>query len=566
MNIKNDDISQYIEDIIPEDIYQYSGEIKVGDIIEGKIIEITDEGVYVDIGSKTDGFIPIEEFSRIKDINKFLKPQQIINVYVSKLDYDNVHILSYKRAKETELLSKLKEDFENHKPLDANIISTVDKGYIVDIGGVEAFLPFNEINKEIKHKISLQKDITNADFSFKVIIKNFNFSEDKRLKIIVSNKLYEEKIKQELREKLFSQMKEGDEVIGTVKNITNFGAFVDINGVDALLHISNIAWYKLNHPQEVLNPGDKIRVKILKLDKGQGKIEIGLKQLFPHPWDEVDKKYKSGEVIKCKITNITNFGLFAEIEPGVEGLVHISEVVWGNKNIDLKRMFKLGQEIEAKIMAINKVERKISLSIKKATNNPWEDIKKEFPAGTIHKGKITRILPYGLAVSIKQGFDGIVHISDISWTQKKIDLNKRFKVGDYVEYKILDIIPEQETAVLSVKHLRDNPFDKYKVDTIVKCKVKKILQNFLIVELDKDVEGVIYKKEAVVEEKDLSKELKLIYKIGQELDAVIIDSNENTQKIELSIKKLEKIIQKQLIKKFSEIKTPTLGDILSEKK
>lgn len=565
MNTKNEDISRYIEDVLTDDIYQYSVEIKVGDVLEGKIIEITDEGVYVDIGSKTDGFIPIEEFNMVKDVDKFLKPQQIIKVYVNRLDYDNVHILSYKRAKEIELSDKLKEYFEHQKPLDTHIISTVDKGYIVDIG-IEAFLPFSEISKELKQKLSFQKDIISQGFSFRVIIKDFEILKDRRLKIIVSNKLYEEIIKQELKEKLFSQIKEGDEVIGTVENITNFGAFVDINGVDALLHISNIAWYKLNHPQEVLNPGDKIKVKILKLDKEQGKIEVGLKQLFPHPWDEVDRKYKIGEVIKCKITNITNFGLFAEIEPGVEGLVHISEVVWGNKNIDLKKVFKIGQEIEARIIAINKAERKISLSIKKVSNNPWEDIRKEFPAGTVHKGKVTKILPYGVMVSIKPGFDGIIHISDISWTQKKVDLNKKFKIGDYIEYKILDIIPEQETAVLSIKHLTENPFEKYKVGTIVKCKIKKIFQNLLIVEIEKEIEGVIYKKEAIVEQKDLSKDLKSIYKIGQELDAVVIDSNEKTQKIELSIKKLEEIIQKQLIKKFSEVKLPTLGDILSEKK
>ncbi len=561
-----DDISKYIEeDIIPEDIYQYNHELKVGDVIEGKIIEITDEGIYVDIGSKTDGLIPIEEFARTKNIDKIFKPQQVIKVFVNRLNYDNVHLLSYKRAKEIELVDKLKENFEKRVPIDAHIVSVVDRGYIIDIGGVDAFLPFNEISKEVKQKISEEKNILDSDLTFRVIIKNLDISPDKRLKITASNKLYEEIVKEELKEKLFSQIKEGDEVIGTVKTITNFGAFVDINGVDALLHISNIAWYKLNHPQEILNCGDKIKVKVLKIDKEKGKIEVGLKQLFPHPWDEVDKKYKLGEVIKCRITNITIFGIFAEVEPGVEGLIHISEVVWGNRNIDLKKMFKIGQEIEAKIIGINKSERKISLSIKKATNNPWEDIKKEYPVGSVHKGKITKITPYKIYVSIKPGFDGVIHISDISWTRRNIDLHKEFKVGDYIEYKILDIIPEQEMAVLSIKHLKENPYEKYKVDTIVKCKVKKILQNLLIVEIEKDVEGIIHKKEAIVEQKDLGKDLKLIYKQGQELDAVVIDSNEKARRIELSVKKLEKIIQQQLIKKFSEVKLPTLGDILSEK-
>lgn len=389
--------------------------------------------------------------------------------------------------------------------------------------------------------------------------------ENKKLNIIVSNKLYEEQLKEELKKKVLAQIKEGDEVIANVKRLTSFGAFVDIAGVETLLHISNIAWYKINHPQEVLHIGDKIKVKVLSIDKEKGKIEVGLKQLFPHPWEEVDKKYKIGEVIKCKITNITNFGLFVEIEPAVEGLIHKSEVSWENKEPQLRRMFKIGQEVEAKILSIDVENRKISLSIKKVSFNPWEEIKKEFPPNSVHKGKITKILPSGMYISLKPGFDGFVSINDISWTQRIKDLSKKYKVGDYVQYKVLDVLPEQETAVLSIKHLSENPFEKYSVDTIVKCKVKKVLKSMLIVELEKDIEGIITKNEAIVEKRDLSKELKELYKPGQVLEAVVIDVNEKKQKIELSIKKLEKIIQQQLIKKYSEVKLPTLRDILTEK-
>jgi small subunit ribosomal protein S1 len=558
-----DKSDKYFDDLIPEEVYKYSDNVKVGDIVEGRILSITNDGIYVDIGSKTDGVIPIEEFRSVKEVNKLFKPQQTIKVFVKKLDYDNVHLLSYKRAKEIELFDKIKEWCEQHTPVEAKIISETKSGYIVDIG-VDAFMPFKEISAELKEKLG--KETTKLEeICFKVIIKEVEYLENKKLNIIVSNKLYEEQLKEEIKKKVLAQIKEGDEVIATVKRLTSFGAFVDIAGVETLLHISNIAWYKINHPQEVLHIGDKIKVKVLSIDKEKGKIEVGLKQLFPHPWEEVDKKYKIGEVIKCKITNITNFGLFVEIEPAVEGLIHKSEVSWENKEPQLRRMFKIGQEVEAKILSIDVENRKMSLSIKKVSFNPWEEIKKEFPPNSVHKGKITKILPSGMYISLKPGFDGFVSINDISWTQRIKDLSKKYKVGDYVQYKVLDVLPEQETAVLSIKHLSENPFEKYSVDTIVKCKVKKVLKSVLIVELEKDIEGVITKNEAIVEKRDLSKELKELYKPGQVLDAVVIDVNEKRQRIELSIKKLEKIIQQQLIKKYSEVKLPTLRDILTEK-
>jgi len=565
MDNKDNKFDKYIDDLIPEDVYKYSDNIKVGDIVEGKVLSITNDGVYVDIGSKTDGVIPIEEFHSGKEVSKLFKPQQIIKVYVKKLNYDNVHLLSYKKAKEIELFDKIKEWYEQQIPVDTKIVSEGKSGYVVDIG-IDAFLPYREVSNELKEKIEkvAKEPLKIQELVFKVVIKELKSLENKKLDIVVSNKLYEEQIKEEIKKKVLAQIKVGDEVVATVKNLTSFGAFVDITGAEALLHISNIAWYKLNHPQDVLHIGDKIKVKVLYIDQQKGKIEVGLKQLFPHPWEEVEKKYKIGEVVKCKITNITNFGLFVELEPAVEGLVHKSEVSWENKEPQLHRMFKIGQEIEAKVLNIDVENKKISLSIKKVTFNPWEEIKKEFPPNSVHKGKITKILRSGIYVSLKPGFDGFISINDISWTQKIKDLTKRYNVGEYVQYKVLEVFPEQETAVLSIKHLTENPFEKYSVDTIVKCKIKKVLKTVLIVELEKDIEGIITKKEAVVEQKDLSKELKMLYKPEQVLDAVIVYVDEKKQRIELSIRKLEKIVQQQLLKKYSEVKLPTLKDILTE--
>lgn len=550
------------EDIIPEDIYRYTKyieDVKPADIVEGKIIEITNEGIYVDIGSKTDGFIPKEEF-RGEDLHKLFKPHQYIKVYVVKVSHDNVHLLSYKKAKEVELCEQYKENFDKKTPLTARILSKTDTGYIVDIG-IDAFLPYRELGKELKQKLSSQLE---QDLTFRVVIKDFKVLPDGRPSVVVSNKLYEEIVKEEIKSRVFSKFKEGDEVVGLVKSITDFGAFVEIDGYDVLLHISDIAWYKLNHPTEVLHCGDKIKVKILKMDYETGKISVGMKQLFPHPWEEVDRKYKVGEVITCKVKNITKFGIFVEVEPGIEGLIHISEVCWENKTPNIQKMFKPGDQVKVKIIDINKQERKMSLSIKKVGFNPWEDIKKNFPPGSVHKGRITKVTPYGVYVSIKPGFDGIIHISNISWTERITDLHKRYKEGDYVEYKVLDVLPEQETAVLSIKHLFENPYEKYGVGSIVKCKIKKILSKIIIVKIDERVDGIITKNEAVIDKKDLSKDLKSLYKPGQEIEAVVIVSDETKRRIELSVRKLEKILREQLIKKYSEVKLPTLKDILTE--
>ncbi|MCX7956380.1 MAG: S1 RNA-binding domain-containing protein [Endomicrobia bacterium] len=455
------------------------------------------------------------------------------------------------------MFNELKDKFNNKIPIEARVLTKIKNGYIVDIG-VDALLPYREISSNIKDKIKEEHT------HLKVIIKSIEGTPSKSLNIIVSNRIYEDMLREELRQKTLSHLKEGDEVIGEISSLTNYGAFMDINGVEALLHISNIAWYKLQHPQDVLHIGDKIKVKILSIDKETGKVSVGLKHLFPYPWDGVETRYTIGKVIKGKITNIVNFGLFVELEPGVEGLVHISEVSWDDKNPNVNKMFKVGEEVQVKILEINRAEEKISLSIKKVNQNPWEDLKKEFPAGSVNKGKIVKIVPTGIFVTIKGNFCGFIHISDISWTYKIAELEKMFKIGQYIEYKILDILPEQENAILSIKHLKENPYEKYKVDTIAKCKIKKVFGNLLLVTLEDDVEGVIAKKEALLEQRDFSKDLKAFYRPGQDIEAVVILSDEKKRRIELSIRKLEKIIQKQLIKKYSQHNAPSLKDILIE--
>ncbi len=547
----------YIEDINPEEIYKYCEEIHPGDILEGKVLQISPEGVYVDIGSKLDGFIPLTEFGN-KDITKILKPAEVVKVYVVKLNYNNTHLVSYKKAKEIELKSYLEQCFKEQTPIDAKIVSLTNFGAVVDIG-LDAVLPYREMTKDLKSKLSSKK----TDIEVKVVIKEIKQKRD-GIEIVVSQKIYEEKVRKELIEKIFANIKEGDIIVGSVKTITDFGAFLDIGGVDALLHISDIAWYRVEKIEDILKIGNKIKVKVLKIDRENEKISVGLKQLFPHPWDKIEEKYHVGEIVKGKIVNITKFGLFVELEPAVEGLVHISEIDWKEKNPKLEKMFSLGQEIHVKILEINKEEKKVVLSYKKTFPNPWEELKQSYPPGTKLKGKIVKITPYGIFVTIQSGFEGMVHISDISWYKETKNVLNSYKIGQEIEYVVLDIIPEEERAVLSIKHLLPNPYQKYTVGTIVCCMIKKILSNFLIVSLEQNIEGIIRKKEAVVDNRDAAKPLNQLYKVGQKIDAVVIYSDELTHKIELSVKKLEYEIQKQLIKKFSTIEPPTLKDILQE--
>lgn len=552
------DDNEFVEDINPEELYKYVEKLKVGDIVEGKIIQITSDGVYVDIGSKADGFIPIEEFNNYKDINQLFKLSENIRVAVVKLDYNNVHILSYRKAKEKELMEKFVDSYKNKKIIEAKVLTLTDFGAMVDIG-IDVKLPYREMTKDFKTKIK-----SNPKLNVNVVIKEMKQYND-NLDIIVSQKEVIEMEQQQKKSTLFKNLKEGDIVTGTIKSFTNFGAFVDIGGVDALLHISDIAWHKIDKPQDILHLDDKIKVKILKIDLQNEKISVGLKQLFPHPWDSVEDKYKKGKVFKCKIVNITNFGLFVELEPAVEGLIHISEISWKNEKENLTKKFKVGQIIEAKVLEVNKDERKISMSIKKISDNPWEKIKSKYPSGTKIKGKVTKVVPFGIFVTIEPGFEGLIHISDISWTKDVRNIKEIAKPGDEIECVVMNVIPDEERAVLSIKHLTENPYEKFKKGTIVTCKVKKILKNLMVVELEKNLEGIIRTNEAFIEGKSANKTLSQAFKVGQQIDAVVILSDEKLHKIELSIKTLEKETRKQLIKKYSDVSLPSLKDILEEK-
>jgi small subunit ribosomal protein S1 len=555
---EHDDI-EYIEDVKPEEIYKYCDSNRPGDTVDGRVLQVTPDGVYVDIGAKSDGFAPAEEFM-FPETARALKPGDVIKVSIQRVDPTGTCIVSPRKARENEMLPWLQKAQAEQTTVEAKIMSVLDYGATADVG-IDALIPFREMTRECKARI---REYVGQTIS--VLVKELRTGRG-HSEVILSQKDLAARERQQQREKVLAGVNEGDVVIGTVKTVTGFGAFVDIGGMDALLHVSDMAWYRVEKPADVLNIGDKIKVKVLKVDAENAKISVGLKQLFPHPWDSVETRFKTGEVVSAKVTSVTKFGLFVELEPGVEGLVHLSEISWKGTPTEAPKQFKPGQEVRVKVLEINREQRRISLSLKKAQHNPWTDLKAKYPAGTKITGTISRVAPFGLFVTIEPGFDGLVHLSDLSWSREPRSLKEFGTQGDPIECMVTEISPDEERASLSVKHLKPNPYEKYRSGTVVHGKVLRVLRSAIIVELEPGVEGMVRKKDLAGEDRDSDAGDRALasYSVGQEVDAVVVSSNEKTHTIELSVRKLEREVQRQLIRKYASVERMSLRDLLEEK-
>ncbi|MFN3966831.1 MAG: S1 RNA-binding domain-containing protein, partial [Endomicrobiia bacterium] len=486
--------------------------ITPGELVKVKIIEVNKDGVLVNLGIKSDGIIPISEFESM-GIPKEFKPGTEIPVIVKPETTDGYRVVSYKLARQKLAWDGLLKSYKNNEPVNCKIVRKVKGGYSVDIG-VDAFLPLSEVNtKFLKQK----ENIINSEI--KVFIKKID---SKNKNIVVSHKDFVESEKKKNIEKVFSTIKEGDIIEGNVTETTKFGAFVDIGGVEGLIHISDLSWLKVEKVTDVVKKGNKIKVKVLKIDKEKNKISLGLKQLQKHPWEDINTKYPVGSIVKGKVTSITNFGAFIELEPGIEGLLHLSEISWTDKTPDIKKIIKVGAEYELKVIEINKEEKKLSLSLKRTQQNPWEKLKNEFPKGTKIKCKVLQFVPFGAFVSLPEGLTGLIHLEDMSWMKKIRQPQEILKVGEEIDAVILEIKPEEEKASLSIKHLTENPFEKYPVGKVIKGKVIKILDHGAYITLEKDVNAFLRKSEISIEK---GKTLKDILKIGEEIEAKVTKSD-----------------------------------------
>ncbi|MBK7232441.1 MAG: 30S ribosomal protein S1 [Saprospiraceae bacterium] len=420
-----------------------------GQVLQGRVAGIVGSDVIFDIRYKSDGVIPLSEFRDMEVV-----PGETIEIYVERTEDEKGHlVLSRKKAKLLRAWEVLVDSFKNGTIIKGSVISKTKGGLIVDCNGLETFLPGSQI--DIKPIIDYDAYVGKT-MEFKVVKINETIKN-----AVVSHKALIEGDLQEQREQIISGLEKGQVLEGTVKNITDFGAFLDLGGVDGLLYITDISWGRINHPTEVLEKNQKVNVVVLDFDENKKRISLGLKQLQPHPWDVFPADIVEGSNIHGKIVNIEDYGAFLEISPGVEGLIHVSEVNWSTQPIHAKEYFFLGQELEAKVVTLDRDERKMSLSIKLMSDDPWNDVQKNFSVGTRHTGIVKNLTPYGVFVELKEGIGGMVHISDLSWTKRFNHPSEFTKVGNELEIQILDIDMETRKLSLGHKQLEENPWDTF---------------------------------------------------------------------------------------------------------
>lgn len=507
-----------------EALYEQSFKnIKKGDVVKGKIIEIGRNEVVVDIGYKSEGVIPLTEF---KDASK-LKVGDETDVLLEKIeDESGSVVLSKEKAGEMKFWSDIAAAFSEEKSVTGKLVRRIKGGFSVDIG-VEGFLPTSQSDIKI---IADFENMLRKDLEFKIIKLN-----KMRRNVVVSRNALFKKTQVEDKEKLFGELKEGQIRKGFIKNITDFGAFVDLGGIDGLLHITDISWGRVSHPSDVLSLGQEIEVMILSIDKEKNRVSLGLKQKATNPWLDIDKKYPIGSKVKGKVVNITAYGAFVELEEGIEGLMHISQMSWTKKIMHPSEVVNMGDVVEAIVLSLEEGEEKISLGIKQLEANPWEKVEEKYPVGAKIKGTVRNITDYGVFVEIEEGIDGLVHISDLSWSTRANDPSKMFKKDDEIEVVVLSIDPGNRKISLGVKQLTSDPWeelsDKYKDGMDVECGVIKITKFGVFVELEQGVEGLIHVSE-LSEGENLEKK----YEIGARITARIVKIDLQGRKIGLSLK------------------------------
>jgi len=500
---------------------------QIDKIISGKIVSKDNSGIIVNIGYKSDGFIPNYEFSEI-ELKKF-SPDDEIEVMLDRVEdeYGNV-VLSYQKAKSLKTWDKIAELAQTDEPVRGIVIHKVKGGLSVDIG-IPAFLPGSQVDTQ---RVTNFDQFVNQEVICKILKVNKN-----RGNVILSRRKYLEEQRLEDKKQALETIAENQVLEGTVKNITSYGVFVDIGGIDGLLHITDMSWGRISHPSEMIKLGDQITVKVISFDKQHEKISLGMKQLTPNPWENVDKKYPIDSTVEGKVSSITDYGLFVEIEKGVEGLVHISEISWTERINNLSKYYAIGDKVKVKVVALDKENRRMSLSIKQLSDDPWKTVADKFKVGDKIKSKITNITDFGLFVQLLEGVDGLVHISDISWTNHINHPSEKYKKGDDVEAVILAIDANNKKVSLGIKQLEKDPWEnieqQYPVGTIVEGTVSKITNFGAFIKLPPGIEGLVHISE--LSDKEVSK-VEDILKVGQTEKFKVIKINEEERKLGLSLK------------------------------
>jgi len=514
---KDEEIEAYLEN--------FGTASNVGQIVTAIVVSETDNDVFVDVGYKSEGIISKSEFRNDEE----LTIGKEIEVFLEGLeDLDGNIRVSKTKAIFIQLWGKIEEIFESNEIVKATILKRIKGGMLVDLMGVDAFLPGSQIDVRA---VTDMDEWVGQEIDCKVVKIN-----KMRRNIVVSRRAIIEDQRSELRGHLLKDIEEGQIRKGIVKNITDYGLFIDLGGVDGLLHITDMSWGRISHPSEIVKVGEEIEVKILSFDKVKERISLGLKQLEDHPWNEIEKKYSVGQEIQGRVVAITDYGAFVEVEKGIEGLIHVSEMSWDSSITHPSKILKEGETVSAKILAIDEKDQKISLGIKQLGEDPWAKIEEKFPAGEVVDGKVCNLTTFGIFVELDGGIDGLVHISDLSWTKKINNPSELFKKDDKIKVVILGVDKTKRRISLGYKQLENDPWDtmadKYPAGTNVEAKIVKIMGKGLICELDDYVE-------AIVPMKDIAREkiakLTSIFAEGNIIPAKIRDIDKKGRKIIISI-------------------------------
>ncbi len=535
-------------------------DIETGQIITGKVLKVTTDDVVVDIGSKSEGVIPIREFLEDgKDPNVFVGMNVDVMV-VKREGQDGLPILSRQRAKERQSREMIRKAHKEGTPVKCVVKSILRGGFQVDVDGLRGFIPFSQMGPGARSPED-QKALIGQTIEAKILEMR------KKRDLILSQRQVIEEKREKLRQETMESLEVGKWMKGVVKNLTDFGAFIDLGGVDGLLHVNDMSWGHVAHPREVVRVGDEIEVLVLNID-GE-RISLGIKQKTPDPWLTVQEKYPPGSIIGGKVTSITKYGAFVGLEEGVEGLIHISEMSWTKRVNHPSEMLKEGEEVQVKVLSIDEERKRISLSLRQTTVDPWTLARNNYPPGTLIEGEVTGMTDFGAFVRLPEGVDGMIHVSDLSWAEKINHPKQILKKGEVIKAKVLEIDPSQQRISLGLKQLEPDPWDKayrkYKVGSLVEVKVTRMTEFGAFVELEEGIEGLAHASTLTTEKGQRHED---VVKVGDVVTMKVIKFDRANRKISLSLKDYIKEQEQEEVKKYMSDTTggnATLGELLGDK-
>jgi small subunit ribosomal protein S1 len=527
-----------------------------GSVVTGRVVRLTDEYAVVDVGLKSEGRVALKEFGP-PGTTPEVKPGDIIELYVERYeDRDGAIVLSREKARREEAWTNLEKAFETQLRVNGTIYGRVKGGFTVDLGGAVAFLPGSQVDIRPVRDVA---PLMGSPQPFQILKMD-----RARGNIVVSRRAVLEETRAEQRNELIQGLKEGMILDGVVKNITDYGAFVDLGGVDGLLHVTDIAWRRINHPSEALQIGQQVKVQVIRFNSDTQRISLGMKQLEADPWEGVAAKYPPGAKYTGRVTNITDYGAFVELEPGVEGLVHVSEMSWTKKNVHPGKIVATSQEVEVMVLDVDSAKRRISLGLKQVQRNPWEQFVEEHPIGSVVEGEIRNITEFGLFIGLSADIDGMIHMSDLSWDEPGELAMAKFEKGQVVKAKVLDVDVEKERISLGIKQLKDDPaagaLESVHKGDVVTCIVTAIQSNGIEVKVGDVLTGFIRRAELARDKGDQRPDR---FAVGEKVDAKITAVDRGARKVTLTIKGKEVEEEKQAMAEFgSSDSGASLGDIL----